>query len=436
MRNVSEKYPRHSSKTKKRSRSHSSWKFLSIQGTPYERGKQHGKALSHELRRVFHVLEFAVAKEFNVSLSTFYHVCKTNISPIVKHEFPEFYEEIKGIVHGAKEKGIHIHIDHLIAWNSYLSMAEYFGNRDTKRCSAFIATGHATLHGDIIMAHNTHCDFVTGSLYNIILYVIPQQGYSFVMQTAPGLIASGVDFFLTSSGIIGCETTISEISYTPKFTHNYPYFCRIRKAMQYGKTLDDYVQIMTTKNAGDYPCSWLFGDINSNEIMLCEIGLTQQNIQRTKHGVYYGINSAIGKQLREKETNDENYQDITNSSGARKKRFEYLLSQKYHGKLTISIAKRILSDHYNEDTKRMEPSNLTICNHFYEETKDSYPWGAQDGKVVNSTLAKEMKFWAIWGSSCGKSFSKTKYIRQNPSMRDWEEYLVDYPKGTWKLFTS
>jgi hypothetical protein len=411
------------------------WKTVAIHGSPFERGQQHGEQLFKELRRVFYVLPFAVAKSFNVNIDEYYKVCKEQVSPTVKSEFPEFYKELEGIVYGASKHGLNLTIDQLIAWNSLLSMNEYFNKEDPypERCSAFIATGNATANGEIVMAHNTHCDLVTGSLYNIILYVNPEEGFPFVMQTAPGFIASGTDFFITSNGIVGCETTISNVTYKPHFKNHYPYFCRIRQAIQYGKSLDDYAEIMTTKNAGDYPCSWLFGDIYTNEIMLCELGLKHHNIKRTKNGIYHGMNSAIDDKLRKRETADTSIHDISQSSGARNKRLKQLLYKKYFGKINTTVAKRIIADHYDVYDEMRNPSNLTICNHLYEETQMSYPHAAQDGKIVDSKLAKEMKFLAIWGSSCGKRFSKKEYIKANPSKLDWEPYLTDYPKGRWRV---
>ena len=409
------------------------WKVITIEGQPLERGIQHGKQLYKELKRLLFVFPFIVAKSFNVSLAKYIQVCRKNVKPIIKSEFPEFYQEIEGISKGAHQMGVKISVDEIIAWNCFLSMMEYFNNENkSQRCSAFIATGNATSSGEIVMAHNTHCDLVTGSLYNIIMYVIPENGFAFVMQTAAGYIASGTDFFISSCGIVGCETTIWGATYQPKFKNNYPYFCRIRQANQYGKTLDDYERIMTTKNAGDYPCSWLFGDIYTNEIMLCEIGLKITNVKRTKNGVYYGMNSAIDDNLRKKETMDDSIDDISQSSGARKKRLHQLLYRKFYGKINSAVAKDILADHYDEYDEKHVPSNLTICNHFYEE-RYGYPHAAQDGKVVDSNLAREMQFWAIWGSSCGKKFSKNEYIRKHPAKADYEPYLIDYPKGNWEL---
>ena len=218
------------------------------------------------------------------------------MKPIIQKQYPEFYNEICGISAGAKMAGKKISVDFLIAWNSYISLYYYFRGVAKEKCSAFIATGDATENGDMIMAHTTHSDYASGQLQNIILYVTPINGHSFVMQTSPGFIASATDWFLCSTGIIGCETTISKTNYKPKFGD--PYFCRIRQAMQYGETLDEYVDIMSTRNAGDYACSWLLGDTRTNEAMLFEISLNYKNVKKTKNGFFYGMNSAIDNKLR------------------------------------------------------------------------------------------------------------------------------------------
>ena len=62
------------------------------------------------------------------------------------------------------------------------------------------------------------------------------------MQTSAGLISSSSDWFLVENGIIGCETTISDINYKPIFGS--PYFCRIRDTMQYANSLDECKDIL------------------------------------------------------------------------------------------------------------------------------------------------------------------------------------------------
>jgi hypothetical protein len=214
------------------------WVIISIKGEPYERGFQHGVLLKKDFYEIKRVFELCVELEFNISFQEYLSVVDEKIKPVILKDYPEFYEELRGMSVGFGN----ISLDYLIAWNAYLSLGSYF-KKSKQRCSAFIATGDATEKGDIVMAHNTHAEYFIGQIQNVIIYVYPTTGHSFVMQSAPGYIASGTDWFVCSTGIVGCETTISSINYQPDFGS--PYFCRIRQAMQYGKTLDEYVEMFT-----------------------------------------------------------------------------------------------------------------------------------------------------------------------------------------------
>jgi hypothetical protein len=423
---------------------HEGWKIIEIHGDPYERGFAHGYLLHQEITTVLKKLPFAVNHEIEVSYRKYLATCKRIISPIIKQKSPEIYQELCGISRGAQMAGQEISVHTLIAWNAFMSMYNYFHydvtslqstkKRKSQRCSAFIATGKATKNGKIVMAHNSHSDLVSGSLFNIIMYLTPKQGFPFCMQTAPGYVASGTDWFLSESGMMGCETTIGDTNYQPNFKDGHlPYFCRIRQAMQYGKNLDEYAKIMTQHNAGDYAGSWLFGDTKTNEIMLCEIGLNIQNIQRTNDGIFYGMNSAMSFELRDKETNDQDFFDITTSSGARNYRLYELLYKTYYGKLTTENAKKILSDHYNVLSQKNDVSNSnSVCVHTYNDSEsDYYPHGCQDGKVVDAEMAKRGEFVGRWGPSCGTPFDTKKFVQEHPEYKEWERVLVDFPKKEW-----
>jgi hypothetical protein len=410
------------------------WKTITVYGEPYERGFAHGYLLRNELKRMSSTLEFLVKEDMNISLSKYLRVCHDVIKPVVKKDFPEFYTELKGIRDGANKKGVSMSIDLLIGWNSYLSMYSYFIEGSIIKCSAFIATGKATENGDMVMAHNTHTNFADGQLHNIVMNVIPSTGHPFVMQTSAGYIASGTDWFICSTGIIGCETTIADINYKPKF--GVPYFCRIRQAMQYGQTLDDYEKIMDRKNAGDYACSWLFGDINTNEIMLYEIGLKEKSVQRTKNGVYYGMNSAMNDKLRKNETFDEDHDNITTSLGGRNHRLNELLNKVYKGKINIENSKKIMADHYDTYLRRNEENGRVICNHSEKDIRNCryLPYdlfGCTDGKVVNTEMAKKMRFAGRFGSSCGRPFSIKKHVKDHPEMKKWKPHVRDFESYNW-----
>jgi hypothetical protein len=412
------------------------WTIVSIRGAAFERGLAHGSLLHKELSEVCHVFPFLLKESYGTTYPEYMRACKKTIQPVVKKQYPEFYQEICGISAGAKRRGVDVSVDFLIGWNSYLSMSHYFG-RSIERCSGFIACGDATEKGDLIMGHNTNTNFVDARFSNILMYVTPDKGYPFVMQTLPGFIASGMDWFICSTGMVGCETTIADTNYVPDFKHGVPYFCRIRQAMQYGRSLDEYSEILLDKNAGDYACSWLFGNVYLNEIMLCEIGLKEHNIKRTSNGVFYGMNSAMGAKLREKETNDHSHTDIKTSLGARNRRLHDLLFDTYYGKINMNIGKRILSDHYDVYLKRNVRNFRTICVHSessddpHNHRESHYPYGTVDGKVVNSELAKKLAFWAHLGPPCGTPFRATQHIKEHPEYLHWKPYLKDMPSHKW-----
>lgn len=420
------------------------WITLHIYGNPYQRGFAHGFLLNKEMEETMKVFKYLVKNDFKISFEKYLDICNEKIKPVIMNKFPEFYEEIHGMVDGFKSKGLRITIEQIIGWNSVLSMYDYFVGdvESTKeprikrlnRCSAFIATGNATQKGDIVMAHNTHSEFITGNLLNIVLYVTPDTGFPFVMQTSPGLIASSSDWFICSTGMIGCETTISSISYKSEFGS--PYFCRIRQAIQYGESIDDYINIMLKDNAGDYACSWQFGNIKTNEIALFELGLKEHSIKRTFNGVYYGMNSAIDPTIYIKETNDNDKFDVHTTSGSRNFRLNYLLNKKYYGKINVENAKKILSDHYDISVHKEIMNSRTICKHteLHDEVtnrKPFFPYGCTDGKVVNSTMATNLKFLGRFGSSCGRIFKASEFLKKHPEYNNLKGILKDFPKYDW-----
>ena len=412
----------------------SGWIKIKIFGEPYKRGFAHGYLLKKELKKLLIIFPFLIEESKKIRFSEFLKKSNELIVPKIKKYYPEYYEEIRGIADGCKKAGVNISIDFLISWNSHMSLSHYLNKNYHNHCSAFIATGNATKNGDIIMAHNTHTDFATGQLYNIVMQVNPDKGFPFLMQTSPGLIASVSDWFICSTGIIGSETTISGTNYIPKF--GTPFFCRIRESMQYGETLDDYVKIMKKNNAGDYACSWLLGNVNTNEIMLFELGLKEFNIKKTKNGVFYGMNSAISDKLRKKETNDIDHNNITTSVGARNSRLNELLNKKYYGKININIAKEIMGDHYDVYLNKNIQNSRGICKHLESSIEHCkkppfYPFGTTDAKVVDTQMAKNNSFMGIFGSGCGRAFSIKKHIREHPEYKNWEGKIEDLKSEKW-----
>lgn len=403
------------------------WIRVQIYGQPFPRGFAHGYLLSNELQRIHDMFPFIIKDQLNTSYQQYEKDCREKITPHIQKLFPEFFEEMQGISSGAISAGFpKITFDFIVAWNSLLSTYTMYDKKKIlERCSSFISIEN----GNIIMAHNTHTDYLTGNTANIIMDIIPEKGNRMVIQMSPGYICSGMDWFICENGIIGCESTIGDINYTPEF--GAPYYCRIRQAMQYGNSLDDYVKIMLENNAGDYPCSWFFGDTKRKEIMMFELAFKMHSIERKKEGVFYGVNSVMDPKIRMKETVDKDFGNTKTSSGARNMRLHYLLFEKFAGKMTVANAKTIITDHYDVYLDENTNGNSrTVCKHIGD---DYYPFGCTDGKVVDTKMAKKMSFLGRFGLPCGQSFSAKKHISKHPKYKKWESYLEDMPSRPWSI---
>ena len=413
------------------------WIKVEVYGDPYQLGYAHGWLLSREIHECIRVMKYLVVYEYNTTYSEFVERCNELITAAIQSQCGDLYEEMRGITHGAKRRRKYssLSIDDIIAWNAYLSMMQYYNNEKTiqnQRCSAFIATGSATKTGEIVMAHNTHCHLALGGLCNVIMYVSPSEGHGFCMQTCAGLICSTMDWFLCSSGIIGCETTISGVIAPPDFKGgNLPYFCRIRNCMQYGNTLDEYAEIMKSKNAGDYACTWFFGNVNTNEIMVCELGPKHVYVNKTSDGVYYGSNIATNNEVKRLDTDDVNETNTHLSMFSRNERLAYLLLDKYKNQIDLANSKKIISDHYDSYLGKTQMTKRCICKH--SET-NGMPYGAIDGKVVSSRMAKQMAFWGRYGSSCGRDFNAAEFMKTYPKQKT--DCLVDLPKEPWIILKN
>jgi hypothetical protein len=429
------------------------WVYISVKGEPKERGYAYGYLCAEEFKQVQLMLKFNILESYGEDWDYFIKEISDDFKSMTQKEFPEFYDEMEGIADGCNAAGTKTNIDEIIAWNFYCSIPYWYstkteghigkeGGGAKDKCSAFIAVGDYTEDGKIVCAHNSFCDFIDGQYSNVILDLNPSKGHRFIMQTSPCWIWSGTDIFVTSKGIIGTETTIGGfMPYEKKFPIGY----RIRKAMQYGNTLDEYVTILLEGNSGDYANSWLFGDTNTNEILRIELGLKYHNVERTKNGMFIGFNAPYDPKIRNLECNNSGFYDIRRHQGARLVRLNELMDV-HKGKINIEIAKEIIADHYDVYLKKeSNPCSRTVCSHYEidareymsqaDRPKPFAPHGAVDGFVVDTTLAKKMSFIGRFGNSCGMPFNKNDFCDKHIQWNIFRPYLLDRPSQDWTEFS-
>jgi hypothetical protein len=430
----------------------SGWKYISVSGNPKERGYTYGYYCAPDFKKIQEMLKFFMMESYGKSWEYFIEEINKDIKKKSQDDFSEFYEEMEGIAEGCTAGGTKTNIDEILAWNFYLSISYWYskktetvgkeGGCSKDKCSAFIAVGDWTSDGKIVVAHNSFAEFIDGQYGNIILDLNPELGCRFIMQTCACWIWSGSDFFVTANGIIGTETTIGGFS---KYENNIPIMFRIRKAMQYGKKLDDYEKILLEENSGDYACSWLFGDTNTNEIMRIELGLKYHNTERTKNGFFIGFNATYDPQIRNLECVNSGFYDIRRHQGARLVRLNELMDE-HKGKINIDIAQKIIADHYDVYLLKADnPCSRTVCSHYdldareymsqADRPKPFSPRGALDGCVVDSAMAKNMSFYGRFGRSCGTPFSSKEFFDKHIQFNIFRPYVFDRPTQPWVLFT-
>ncbi|HUU28022.1 MAG TPA: C45 family peptidase [archaeon] len=426
------------------------WIFLHLEGRPFERGFQHGYLLAPEISKALETDRYQVHWESPKDFGFFVQAGKR-----LFHEKldAEIKAELEGMAAGLEKAGVDsIGYYELLAHNAFIELLYYWWpwvKKDTAArlpsfkpagCSAFIATGSYTAGSGIVLAHNTWTDYADASNLNLIVDLLPEKGYRIMMQAMPGVIHSSSDFFICSSGLVGTETTIGD------FTSDYDTtgtaeFSRVRRAMQYAGSLDDWASMMIEKNSGGYANSWLLGDTRSGEIARLELGTKYHRLEKKRDGFFIGSNIAEDRDLLLNET-ETNFSDIRKDNVGRKLSWLRLMKM-YRGRIDIELAKQMLADHYDAWLGRDNPGPRSICGH--NELADGitlpvsgqppfYPSGAIDGKVVDSGMARRMSFWARWGSSCGKPFMAGQFLAEHPQFEWLRGYMADRPIRNWAVF--
>ncbi|MDQ7825887.1 MAG: C45 family peptidase [Candidatus Eremiobacteraeota bacterium] len=435
------------------------WVFIHIEGAPGDRGYQYGHLCAPEIDDFITVLKVYLQNTTGKDWDFYRNAAATIMAPRIEKEY---MDELAGIAAGLQARGMSYDVTDMIASNANMELSEYYlpsistttekihrGRIPKMRCSAFIATGSCTKDGNVVMGHNSWDDYIIGQRGKIILDIKPSSGYSIIMQAWPGFIDSGTDFYVNSAGIVITETTIG--NYSGFDTQGVPEFVRARKAAQYSASLDDFVRIMRENNNGAYANSWLIGDVNTREIGKLELGLVNSSFYRSRQGYYDGENYVDDSKMIRDECSptcwdtSQNWPMAlanTNCVTARRLRWNALMTQ-YKGTVDVELGKQFEADQYEQALGRINPGGLVLMARMeitnvpempgFEAPR---PFGANDAKVVDATLAKSMSFWARIGHPDGSTFTWDQFLIDNPQFA-WEApYLKPLEDNPWTLFSA
>jgi len=357
-------------------------------------------------------------------------------------------------VEGMEAAGCATSYDEIVSYNAELELEGYWWplasrkltenfdvvTKPRQSCSSFIATGRMTRDGGVVLGHNTMGDYIE-AVANVIIDIKPSGGHRILMQTQPGWIHSGTDFFITDAGVVGSETTIGGFRHFSE--KGVPEFARMRRATQDAGNIEQWCAIMKKGNNGGYANAWLLGDVNTGEIARLELGLRYTGFQRTNDGFFVGSNIAEDPHILRLET-DTKDDDIRLSDVARRVRWKQLMKENA-GKIDLELGKKMEGDCYDTFLNKECPDSRTLSGHFELEGERAAPMGGEvpfhpsgsfDAKVVDSRMAKAMSFAARWGSADGTSFDAPAFLAAHPQF-DWQEgCLRSRPAEPWVEFKS
>ncbi len=391
------------------------WIVLHVEGEPYERGVQHGRLLHAEIAA--HVRCFAQVYSADAPEDAWKLLRMLTEALFLPRFDREYLEEMRGIADGAVAKGAKFDdrpldltdIAAVNLWPEIMTMPwaaqavptgleglkfpepsvkEPLGEKPS-RCSAFAAAGPATSDGKIIFGHITMFMLYPSTFYNVWLDVQPSKGYRVLMQSFPGGIHSGMDYYLNSAGILVSETTIDQ---TRLDVAGIPLSSRIRKALQYSDSIDEVVEILLAGNNGLYTNEWLLADTKTNEIAMFELGTKTHKLFRSSknewfggtEGFYWGCNNTkdLAVRLETVAATNDRPADMTWRPTDRDMAW-IRLYRKHKGKM-------------NADFGREAFTCTPICKA-----------SSVDAKFTTTDLAKDLKTWAIFGPPREKTWLPT-----------------------------
>ncbi len=280
------------------------WIFVHVEGAPYARGRQFGKLVADEMAA--YIQKLSIRRDAKDPADGWSSLRTLADALMLRRYDPEYLEEMKGIADGAAAGGAEVHgrkVDLLdvVAMNSSIDLDQMQGALPvtpnavtgrtflsaedeltlpdrTHKCSSLTATGPATASGRPVFFQLFMWDGYTGVHFNVVLDVVPERGHRLVMQTFPGGIHSGTDFYMNDAGIVIGETTVLQ---TPFDADGTPQSNRIRKAIQYGSSIDEVAAILRERNNGMYTNDWTLADMRRGESAILLLGTRQSRLWRS-----------------------------------------------------------------------------------------------------------------------------------------------------------
>lgn len=350
-----------------------------LTGTPYEMGLQQGQLLKNEIatlgKPVLTVLDL-----FGRGLGL--------ARLAEKRSFPYAIEECRGMAEGAKEIGFTYDACMVLAFGDVYQYA--FGNALPQEllwegCSQFVATGPATVNGELY--HGSTVDSPTPMYYLINNPVAmirqPNDALPHLFVTYPGVVwpNSGMN---VASITLGLDTAVTDATGLSFYGGSNVQF--MAEILQGATSFDEAVNFLENQPRVR-PNIIMGADGKSQQAGVFEFSGTALEVRRMgPEDVIYTTNHFTSEKMYNQQVQPEQ------SSLLRYERYQQLLDpsgrDSVYGKIDAAVMAQILRDRVNPAT--LQPSPLTV----FDDNASPGGNGAQRQAVFES---KPMLFWIAAG---------------------------------------
>ena len=321
---------------------------VTLTGSPYERGYQHGKTLKEGIHIFYEKwMKFLVnGSAFKITQTDLFNFARKN-GPFIKQYAPDIYEEIKGIAEGAE-----IDFDKMLFINCFDEeyvvqgipklAAGVIGQPPPSAlpagCTSFAVFGAATTDGKVYIGQNY--DY-SASYFEPVVFKIgawgdePEQ----IVYSHMGVVGiNGVN----AAGLAVVENTLAPSD--PKLGVPFPVV--MRKALQQTRLSDFVGAIITAPRLSGH--NYVIG--SSYAAIDIETSATKYDLKYIQDGVFGHANHYESPTMKHLDLLPELLPDTLIRSG----RMLQLLKAKF-GKLDLEALKDIMRDHADYPT--------SICRH-------------------------------------------------------------------------
>jgi outer membrane protein assembly factor BamB len=343
----------------------------------------------------------------------------------------EMYEFLSKITQGKFRRGIHplltffknlVEVEPSFSqMNAMDFVSDFYYPSGNHKCNGFTATGNATTDGQIVFTNSMWSSdkafmwwwsYYITFRWNLILDINPSQGNRVIMASAPSYIWSDHDYYQNDAGIVLLETTCQQGLWDNR---GLPLAIRVRRAIQYGNSIDDVMKFLKYRNDGCMNAVWLIGDAKTSEIARFELGYRNSWYNITTNGFHWSANNPFNRRVRlEKFHLVEYIKQVISKIFFKSTSYMYFtlnyfpaardikykeLGDKFYGDIDIDVVKQIMA------------------------TEPIVVW-SPDCKMTDSFLLENNGLWAFIGNPAGR-------LKNIHDISDKNEKIIEVPPCGW-----